>query len=173
MTLLGNYSFPTNGLIFFSDNIWVEGTIDTARLTIVAANLPDNPISARKSVTINRNILYTHYDGQDVIALIGQENVNIGMNSAPVLRIDAALVAQYGRVGRYYYAPGCTPYDVRDTLTLYGTLVTAQRYGFAYAGGYGYTVRNLIYDFFLLYLPPPFFPKTEDYHEVISWREIE
>jgi hypothetical protein len=171
-TFMANYPLPSNGLIFFGDNIWVEGQVDTARVTIVAANLPDNPVTARKSVTINNNIRYTHYDGSDVVALIGQENVNIGMNSAPTLRIDAALVAQTGRVGRYHYASGCAPYAVRDTLTLYGTLVTAERYGFAYAGGFGYNTRNLTYDFFLLYRPPPFFPKTEDFHEVISWKEI-
>ena len=29
-TLLGNYAFPANGLIFLEDHIWVEGQIDGA-----------------------------------------------------------------------------------------------------------------------------------------------
>ncbi|MSR87660.1 MAG: type II secretion system protein [Candidatus Zambryskibacteria bacterium] len=171
-TFLGNYSFPDNGLIFFADHIWVEGTMNTARVTITAANIPDSDSNNRKSITINNDIRYTNYDGADVVALIGQDNVNVGMNSETDLRIDAALVAQNGRVGRYLYESDCSPYDNRDVLTLYGTMITSERYGFAYTDGSGYDMRNLIYDSFLLYSPPPFFPKTEDFHEVISWKEI-
>lgn len=175
-TLLGNYSFPANGLIFFDDNIWVEGTIDGARLTIVAARIPDDNVSLRRSVTFNNNITYTHYDGTDVIALIAQNNVNAGFYSQNDLRIDAALVAQNGRVGRYSYSSSnCGTYRNRNSITLYGTIVTALQYGFAYGDPVtnGYSFRNLIYDSFLLYNPPPFFPKTEDFHEIISWKEIQ
>ncbi|MEK7177096.1 MAG: hypothetical protein AAB719_02290, partial [Patescibacteria group bacterium] len=88
----------------------------------------------------------------------------------------AALVAQNGRVGRYSYSDNdCAPYKNRNSITLYGTIVTALQYGFAYGDPVtnGYSFRNLIYDSFLLYNPPPFFPETEDFHEVISWKEIE
>ena len=175
LTLLGNYPFPANGLIFLDDNVWVEGTIDGARLTIVAARIPDDDVNQRRSMTFNNNILYTNYDGTDVIALIGQNNVNAGLYSEDNLRIDAALVAQNGRVGRFSYSDtDCAPYDRRTTLTLYGTIVTALQYGFAYGDPVtnGYSFRNLIYDSFLLYNPPPFFPETEDFHEVIYWKEI-
>src|SRR3989344_2131944 len=168
-TLEGNYPYPANGLIFLDDNVWVEGSIDTARLTIVAANVPYNSSSDR-NMTINNDILYTNYDGTDALALIGENNVNIGLYSEDDLRIDAALVAQNGRVGRYYYENDCSPYDERDTLTSYGTIISALRYGFAYGDGTGYETRNLIYDSFFLYSPPPYFPKTEDFHEVISWK---
>lgn len=172
-TLLGNYPFPANGLIFLEDHVWVEGTVDGGRLTIVAARIPDDNSALRKSITINNNLRYTNYDGTDAIALIAQDNINVGMNSADTLRIDAAVIAQNGRVGRYYYESDCSPYDDRDTITLYGTLITALRYGFAYTDGSGYQNRNLIYDSFLLYSPPPFFPKTGDFHEVIYWKEID
>ncbi|OHA95781.1 MAG: hypothetical protein A3C62_01015 [Candidatus Zambryskibacteria bacterium RIFCSPHIGHO2_02_FULL_39_16] len=175
LTLLGNYPFPANGLIFLDDNVWVEGTIDGARLTIVAARIPDDDVNQRRSMTFNNNILYTNYDGTDVIALIGQNNVNAGLYSEDNLRIDAALVAQNGRVGRFSYGDtDCAPYNRRNTLTLYGTIVTALQYGFAYGDPVtnGYSFRNLIYDSFLLYNPPPFFPETEDFHEVIYWKEI-
>jgi hypothetical protein len=36
----GNYSFPTNGIIFIQDNVVVDGQINGARLTIAAATLP-------------------------------------------------------------------------------------------------------------------------------------
>jgi hypothetical protein len=175
LTSLGNYPFPANGLIFLDDNVWVEGTIDGARLTIVAARIPDNDVNQRRSMTFNNDIMYTNYNGTDVIALIGQNNVNAGLYSDDNLRVDAALVAQNGRVGRFSYSGTCAPYDRRTTLTLYGTIVTALQYGFAYGDPVtnGYSFRNLIYDAFLLYSPPPFFPETDDFHEVISWKEIE
>lgn len=170
-TFLANYPIPANGLIFLEDHIWVEGTIDTARVTIIAARLPDSA-SQRKSITINNDIQYTNYDGRDVVALIAQDNVNVGMASGDNLRIDAALVAEKGRVGRFYYENDCGPYDDRSSITLYGTIITALRYGFAYTDGSGYATRNIIYDSFLLYNPPPSFPKTEQFHEVISWKEV-
>lgn len=171
-TFIDNYSFPENGLIFLEDHVWVQGIIDGARLTIVAANIPDDDDDDRKSMTINHDIEYTNHDGTDVIALIGQDNVNVGLESEDDLIIDAALVAENGRVGRYYYEDDCSPYDERDTITLYGTIITALRYGFAYGDGTGYEFRNLIYDSFLLYNPPPFFPQTEDFHQIIFWKEI-
>lgn len=183
--LIGNYPFPANGLVFLEDHVWVEGTIDGARLTIVAAKMPDPGASGRKSMIINNDILYTNYDGTDTLALIGQDNVNVGFYSEDDLRIDAALVAQNGRVGRFSYNdPDCVPYKNRTSITTYGTIVTAQQYGFRFAGttyncgagitmDNGYCERNLIYDSFLLYNPPPSFPKTDDFHEVISWQEIE
>ena len=101
-TLLGNYAFPANGLIFLEDNVWVEGQIQTARLTIAAGRFPENP-STNASIAVNKDIRYTTYDGQDIIALIAQNNFNVGMVSNSTLTIDAALLAKNGRVGRYYY----------------------------------------------------------------------
>ncbi len=173
-TLLGTYAFPANGLIFLEDHVWVEGTINSARLTIVAAQVPDLGASSRKSLVFNNNILYTNYDGTDALALIGQNNVNAGLFSANTLRVDGALVAQYGRVGRYYYEADCTPNHTKSSLTLYGTIVTALRYGFAYGSApvsSGYSLRTLIYDTHLLYTPPPFFPETDPFYDVIYWKE--
>src|SRR3990167_2857478 len=39
-TLQGNYAFPANGIIFIEDHIVIDGQIDSARLTITAADLP-------------------------------------------------------------------------------------------------------------------------------------
>jgi hypothetical protein len=171
-TLLGTYAFPANGLIFFEDNVWVEGTIDTARLTIAAAAFPDN-VNTRKNITINNDLNYTNTNASDVIALIAQNNINIGMVSQDNLDIDAALVAQNGRVGRYYYSTNCATYGVRDTITLYGMIATARRYGFAFTNGTGYANRVITYDTNLLYAPPPNFPLAADNYQIISWEELE
>ncbi len=168
---IANYANPANGLIFVEDNVWVDGTINTARLTIAAGRFPDN-VSQRKNITINDNLRYTNYDGQDVLALIAQEDINAGMVSNDTLRIDAALMAINGRVGRHYYSSSCSPYHDRTLLTLYGMIGTNKRYGFAYTDGTGYDTRTIIYDANLLYGPPPSFPLTSDKYSIISWEEL-
>ncbi len=176
VSFVGTYPIPANGLIFVEDNVWVDGTINTARVTIASGRFPDNA-STRTSITVNDDLKYTNYDGQDVIALIAQQDINVGLVSADTLRIDAALIAQNGRVGRFYYrAPGsssnCSPYHDRNTLTLYGMLASNQRYGFAYTDGTGYATRNITYDANLLYGPPPSFPLTSSQYSTISWKRI-
>lgn len=179
---LQNHAFPANGLVFVEDHVWVEGAINTARLTIASGRFPDNP-ATRTSAIINNDITYTNYDGQDVIGIIAQNNVNVGMVSDSDLRIDAALVAQNGRVGRYYYRPNsnwpssggqarCSPYHTRNTIELLGMLATNLRYGFAYTDGTGYITRIINYDANLLYNPPPSFPLTSDQYTTISWEEF-
>ena len=176
-TFVGNYVIPVNGLLFVEDNAWVQGQINSARLTIAAGRFPDNA-STRPNIIVNNDLLYTNYEGSDVLALISQGHVQVGMISDTNLRIDAALVAQNGRVGRFYYSPPangqtrCSPYHVRSSLTLFGMIATNVRYGFAYTNGNGYTTRDIMYDANLLYGPPPSFPLTSDQYQVLSWEEI-
>ncbi len=176
--LLQNYPFPLNNIIFAEDHVWIDGTISTARLTIAVGRFPEAP-GQYKDIIINHNLTYTHYNGQDSLGLIAQGNVSVGMVSDDILRIDAALVAKNQRVGRPYYDPpadgedACSPYHIRNTITLYGMIATNQRYGFAYTDGTGYQNRNIIYDANLLYSPPPNFPLPSDQYEIISWEEIE
>lgn len=174
-TNIGTYSIPANGAVFIEDNVWVEGKINTARLTIAASRFPDNPsnIATNAHIIINNDLQYTNYDGRDVIGLIAQGNVNVGMISDEDLQIDAAVVAKNGRVGRYYYdGRWCSVHAEKDSLDFFGMIATNQRYGFAYSDGNGYQERTIAYDGNLLYAPPPFFPLTSDQYQVISWREL-
>ncbi len=170
-TFVANYNNPSNGLIFVEDNIWLDGKINTARLTIAAGKFPDNP-STRKSIFINNDLLYTNYNGLDIIGLISQEDISVGMESPDTLRIDAALMANNGRIGRHYYSSSC-PYSNRNSLTLYGMIGSSDRYGFAFTDGTGYDIRTITYDANLLYGPPPSFPLTSNKYSTISWDEIE
>jgi hypothetical protein len=173
-TLIGNYPFPANGLIFLEDNIFVEGQINSARLTIAAATFPSDP-STWKSIIVNNNLLYTNTDGSDVISLVAQNNINVGLYSQDDLTIDAALIAENGRAGRYYYPPGSSKCDddaSKNSLTLNGMIVSNLRYGFAYTDGTGYQTRNINYDTNLLLSPPPSFPQTSDQYTTLSWQEI-
>ena len=169
-TLQGNYSFPVNGIIFLEDNVVVDGQIDGARLTITAADLV-SPI-VNKNIIINNDISYTFYDGTDSLGLIGQYGVMVGMISEDDLKIDAALIAQNDRVGRFYYVGSSCTYKNRAIISLYGMIASFARYGFAYTNGTGYVTRNITYDANLLYAPPPNFPLTSDQYQILSWQEV-
>lgn len=169
-TSLGNKPWPANGVIFVEDHVWVSGQINSARITIASGRFPDNP-STRTSITTNANLTYTNYNGTDVIALIAQNNVNVGLYSADTIRVDGALMAQSGRIGRYYYNSSCGTNYRRAKITSFGMLASNQRYGWAYTDNTGYTERVIIYDANLLYAPPPSFPLAADYYTIIYWNE--
>ena len=165
-----NYAIPDDGVIFVENNVWIEGTVSGRRVTIVAANL----ISAsQKTMYIGKDIRYTNYDCTDMIGLIGQNDVEVYRQSNDILRLDASLLAQTGRVGRANYTGG---FALRDTITVYGAIASNERYGFAWAdmlGNHvsGYETRNLYYDNNLLYCPPPYFPTGSQY-TLDLWEEL-
>lgn len=172
-TLQGNYVYPANGIIFLEDHTVVNGQINGARLTITAADLPvPSSSSGYKNIIINNDILYTAYDGTDSIGLIGQGGVMVGMISETDLKIDAALIAQNSKVGRFYYGGSSCVYKNRSVISLYGMIASYVRYGFAYVDGTGYATRNIAYDSNLLYSPPPDFPLTSDQYQILSWEEV-
>jgi len=173
---LGTHPMPANGIIFVEDDVWVRGQINSARVTVASGRFPDLA-STRSSITVSADLMYSSYTGTDVIALVAQNNINIGMVSDTDLRVDAALMAQNGRVGRYYYRPPgggsqrCSPYHSRSVITSFGMIASFLRYGFAYTDGTGYITRTIIYDANLLYGPPPSFPLTADFYTPIFWNE--
>jgi hypothetical protein len=171
-----SWPIPGNGVIFVDDDIWVDGTVSNARITIAAGIIGSSNPDNYSNITINTNLRYTNTNGNDVIGLIAQGNINSGMVSDDTYEIDAALVAENGRVGRYYYNGNCTvgsnDYSQRNSLTLLGMIATAIRYGFAYSDGTGYDIRNINYDANLLYAPPPSFPQATTQYQVISWQQL-
>ncbi len=162
-----NHVIPDDGVIFVEGNAWVNGTVNDRRVTVVAANLIGG---AAPSVYIANDIRYTNNDGQDIIGIIGQNSIEIAYESENDLRIDAALLAQQGRVGREHYVEKGYGGDHKATITINGAIATNQRYGFAWTDGTGYAVRNLYYDNNLLYYPPPYFPTGTQY-EMDLWEE--
>ena len=171
-----SWPIPANGVIFVDDDVWVDGTVNTARVTIAAGIIGSSNPSDYSNITVNTNLRYTNTNGTDVIGLIAQGNINSGMMSDDTYEIDAALVAENGRVGRFYYNNNCsvsgTNYSSRNSLTLLGMIATAIRYGFAYTDGTGYNIRNINYDGNLLYAPPPSFPQATTQYQVISWQQL-
>ncbi|MBI3589708.1 MAG: hypothetical protein HY093_04855 [Candidatus Liptonbacteria bacterium] len=170
-TIFATGTIPANGNIFVEDNLWVRGQIKNKRLTIASGRFPDNP-ATRSSITVNSDVLYTNYDGSDVIALLAQNNINVGLVSEDDLRVDAAMMTQNGRVGRYSYA-FCGSNSSRALFTSYGMLGSALRPAFNYSASNGYQQRDYIYDSYLLYGPPPSFPLSSDQYSLISWEEVQ
>lgn len=178
-----NYPIPNNGVVFVENNAWVEGTINNKKVTIVAANLIGGN-QANIYIGMN-NIKYTNFDGHDIIGLIAQKDVEVIRDSQDFLTIDAALLAQSGRVGRKHYGTWCTSWnhvwwwwictnsttDHKNTITTNGSMATNKRYGFAWTDGTGYVNRVLNFDNNLLYYPPPYFPTGTEY-SIDSWKEL-
>ncbi len=162
------FSFSTNGLIFADKNIWVDGQINSAHLTIVSADLNG---SIDTDIYINNDISYTNYNGDDIIGLIAENDISVGLYSEDNLNIDAALLAQKGRVGRNWYSWFWGGWTQRDTITIRGSMATNKRYGFSWTDGTGYNDRNLYFDNNLIYYPPPYFP-TGTVYELDLWEDI-
>ena len=172
-----SWPIPANGIIFVGDDLWVDGTINNARLTIASANIGSKYPNTYTNIIVNTNLKYTNTNGNDVLGLIAQGNFNVGMVSDDSFEIDGALMAENGRVGRFYYNSSCsvqsTNYSSRTSLTLLGMIATAIRYGFAYTDSTGYTTRNINYDANLLYSPPPNFPLASTQYQMASWKQLQ
>jgi len=172
--LWDTYTIPEYGVIFVEDNVWIEGQVHGEQVTIVSADLTGSRV---RSVYIGNDILYTHYDGTDIIGIIAEEDIEIIRDSENDLRIDAALLAQKGRVGRDWYGwyddplLGNSSNNTKDVITVFGAIATKERYGFAWTDNSGYIDRNLYYDNNLLYTPPPFFPTGTNY-AIDLWEEL-
>lgn len=165
------FTLPSDGLIFVENNVWLEGTINNRKLTVVAANLLGG---AQASVYFGMaNIQYTNYDGRDSLGIVAQWNIESIYNSLNTIRVDGALLAQNGRVLRSYYGPG----DVKTIIRTYGALATNQQYTWSWCYNYptcaplaGYPQSQSEYDNNLYYFPPPYFPSGTQY-SMDLWEE--
>ncbi len=169
-TTIGTYNLEDTPIIFAEDDLWVEGTVN-GRVTVVAAGFP--VASRTQNIWINNNIVYEGSD--DVLGLIAQNDIYFVRNVPEDFRINGALLAQKGRIirHRYFWLCGSSSHNVKDSLTIFGALISKEKSYWNYGGeppDSGFITRTIIYDGRLLYAPPPFFPTTGEY-EFISWKE--
>lgn len=172
------YQIPNDGVIYVEDNVWIDGTVSGKHVTVVAA---DTSGGTTPRIFLNNDLTYGVYDGSTVVGLIAAGDIDVPRDADTDLRIDAAMLAQSGRVGREHYRQYCVRYkgfncqqfawDYRNTVTVFGAIVSYNRYGFYWTDGTGYATRNLIYDNNLLYQPPPLFPTGTHYIPDL-WREL-
>lgn len=171
-----NVPIPANGMIFVEDQTWVSGEVN-GRVTVAAAKLPEGS-GETQDIIINGNIeYYPDRTSGSVLGLIAQEDILVPLYSPTNLEVDAALMAQYGHVYRYYYYPSYYPSDtIKDYIETYGTIITNTTWTWTWVDGNnevisGYEKTETLYDPNLMYAPPPFFP-TRDEYTFISWEEI-
>lgn len=189
-TTVGTYTIPsTCGVLFFEDNVWIEGVVN-GKVTVAAA-APNSTTDPR--VVIVGNITYANDDSG--LLLIAEENINIGLNVPDNMTINGIFVAQKGKFHRpYYYVNNSdyadsdpdkiriqnsmSSYMKRNSLTTNGTIVSNGRVGTKWtcSGGVycnGFEYRYDYYDRDLAIDPPPLTPKTSDNYQFIEWREEE
>lgn len=185
--LIGTYTIPSGcSVLFFEDDIWVEGTIK-GKVTVAAAR--PGSTSVNPTVTIIGNLNYT--DNDSGLLLIGEQDVFIGLDVPDNMTINGIFVAQKGKFSRPHFTTGSCgstspcfsihnsqSYLIkRNSLTTNGTVVSNGRVGTKWSSGstwvsgfdnrYDYYDRNLSID------PPPLTPKTSDNYKFIEWREME
>ncbi len=172
---VGTYDYPANGVIFVEDNVWLSGQIKNKKIIVGAGIFPESP-SKTSNIIINNNLKYTYFDGSDSLGIIAQKNINVGLKSADNLEVDGALIAQTGRIGRYYYSSECGEGYKRNKIKVFGSIISRRRYGFSWVSGNewvsGYNLREIVYDNNLLYYYPPYFPRASEFYSTLLW-EIE
>lgn len=169
--LIGTYNVADNHIIFVEDDIWVEGTIN-GKVTVAAATFPLQ--STQTNIIINNNIVYLDKNGDHSLGLIAQNDIILGRDIPDDFEIDGALMAQSGKIIRhgYFWWCGYSNNAVRNSLTIYGSLLSNQKsyWNFGTGPSSGFRTRTVTYDANLLYNPPPYFP-TDGEYEFISWKE--
>lgn len=183
-TNLGTVSIPTGcKLVFFEDNVWIEGTVN-GKVTIVSANVTTANVSPRMVLT--NNIVYNTNSTVDGLTAVAEDSVLIPINSPTDMELHGIFVAQNGRFSRDYYVKKAddathgvptaySSYVTQNDLAMYGTIVSNGRVGTQWTCGgtfcSGYSTRENYYDKNLAQSPPPLTPFTSEDFRFIEWRE--
>ncbi len=171
-TTIGTYTIATKPLIFAEDTLWVEGTIK-GRVSVIGAKFPLDVNNI--NIWIPNTISYVDKDGTNSLGIVAQNNIYYALNIPTNFEINAALLAQKGRIMRHNYKSGsCSSYAaaVRTKLTIYGSVISNQKsyWNWGTSPTSGFVTREVTYDTNLYFSPPPYFPSQGEY-EFISWEE--
>lgn len=177
-TGIGTYTVSETPIIFAEDHIWVNGIVN-GKTTVAAARFPLGTFNA--NVWLTNNLTYLAKDGNHKLGLIAEKDVVFGLNTPEVFQLNAAVLAQNGRIIRHNYgATGCYKAlgkdRMRDHFVFYGSLISNLRSYWNYSSGphleaSGFEKSTLDYDETNYDDPPPYFPAYGTY-EFISWKEI-
>lgn len=172
---LANYNIPDSGVIFVEGNIWLSGTISGKRVTIAAASVSDPANNA--SIFIMDNVKYTNFNGNDVLGILAEGDVEILKNTPNDMEIDGAILVQNGAVTKPEYNPnccggGCT--ENKNYINIYGCVITKNGLDFSLHKGTCPDLklsRTITYDNNLYLYPPPIFP-ADSFYYVDLWEEL-
>jgi hypothetical protein len=153
-------------------------------VTLASAKFPES--SNKSKIIINGNLIYDQKNNNNVLGLVSQKDIIIPLYGATDnLEIDAALLAQKGRVFRkhYCYGTGCVHpvpanaknYILRENITIYGSIISNSIWTWTWVNSSGnptsgYQNTSTTYDPNLTYNPPPAFPTTGE-PKMVNWEE--
>lgn len=167
---LSNQPYPANGLMFFEDNLWVEGTITNNRVSVVAAKPSETRTNFLKNIYIINNLTYNEKNSQTKVGLISQRRIVLSYVTPSNLTVDAAMLTK----NDYIFFPG---YDglVKGSLNIYGSMAHQGGLIFTWVDGSnhvtsGWPTTHYDFDPDLVFSPPPYFPKSGNY-QITSWQE--
>jgi len=162
---VSTYPIINDGVIFVENNVWVEGTVSNRRVTIVAANLSGGGDSKDIYIGIsNSNLRLASYDCNNMLGLVAQRDILV-LNECPsTFTVDAALLAQTGKVGIASSMGG------KYSLTFNGAIASYLQPYFQ-SGNSGFSDRKYNFNNKLLYCPPPYFPTGNEY-AIDFWEEL-
>lgn len=173
-SLYSTYTIPADcSVIYAEDNLWVEGTVK-GKVVVASANLID---ATDTSIVVSGDIAYSTNDGSDGLGMIAEKNVLIGPVVPNDMVIHAIIVAQKGRFGRNHYEDNGNSIRYRNSLKIYGSVISSGRVGTqwvsggSYVGGFAH--RESYYDPDQVFNPPPFVAHMGSDFKIVSWREID
>ncbi len=172
-TKIDDYAIPNDGVIFCETNVWIEGTINNNRVTIIASD-KDASESSKKQIIINNSLLYSAKDGNSKIGLIATGDISTPrFQISPTMEIDAAMISRHGNI---WYPEIWASTKIDGTLTVWGSAYHNAGLMWSYSSGidkpwYGGFRRIVIkFDPHNAFSPPPYFPNSGTY-KITSWRE--
>jgi hypothetical protein len=136
---------------------------------VVVGQLPVLP--PYKNIYITNNLQYAAQSTSTVIGLMAQGDIIIPYEVPNDMRVDAALLSQFGSNYHPYYDA-----SLKNSLTIFGSQISYTGGGWKYVSGWGHVVSGFqntyhTYDSNLRYYPPPGFPVGTTY-DLISWEEV-
>lgn len=166
---LSNQLYPENGLMFFEDDVWIEGTVNNHRISVVAAKPSENRTAFLNNIYIVNNLTYQEKNDQTKIGLIAQKRIVLSYNVPNNLNIDAAMLTK----NDYIFFPDYTG-RLKSTLNIFGSMAHRGGLVFTWVSGStilsGFPTTHYDFDTDLVFDPPPYFPKSGSY-QISSWQE--
>ena len=172
---LATYSLADNDVLLAEDILWVDGVVK-GKITVGAARFPIATFET--NIWVNDNLTYAVKDETNKLGLMAQHDIYFSLDIPDDFEVDAALLAQTGRVARHHYNYfQCSNQNksVRNKITLFGTVISKEKSYWNFGSGpgqpaSGFVKREIIYDQGLLFEPPAYFP-TFGGLQLISWQE--
>lgn len=166
---LSNQSYPDNGLMFFEDTVWIEGTINNHQVTVTAAKPTETRNDYYKNIYILNNLKYIEHNANTSLGLISQKRIVVSSQAPTNLTLEGAFLTKNDYICWPYYSN-----VTKDTLNFYGSMAHKGGLIFTWVSlGHivsGYRTTSYNQDNRLVFDPPPYFPTSGSY-QIISWQE--